>query len=675
MEVFKNKIFINTLFFGAIVIASILLLLALFENNNKIYIPLFGKMDDTIRINVQIKEENLENFEFYSGENQLRPQYLIEGNSYVFYEEDEPTNLLYFWAKDNKTLNSIDNIIISIGRNFYYYTNDDIKNFKHTKNGDYLLPNIKYSNSSKYINDKGKIHRFATYFLSIFYNTKYYILPLSLFLFAVLIYLLNKEKFNFNFNFFKNNAIWFILAIALIIRLSDNNMAFWGDELYTASVASGINRPWIAVFQDPGNPPFFFILAKIWMIIFGTCEWVCRLLPTFFSVGAVYLIYLFIKRNTGNINFALLAGFLLAINVFSMHYALDFRAYSLMGFLCVLSGYYLFEIINYRKTKDFIIYAVVAAIMANTHYFLIFTLIINFVLAFFMIDKKSKIKFLSANLFAVLLFLPHFLYIGLNKGLLDNSFNQFPNYELTTLLFTMATYLKNRAITTIVFVCATLMSFKKVREKLFNGDDKFYRIYAYIAFSSIMVVMLSYLFSNLVRPIVRAYYYMGVLPFLSALVAGAIVAPFRNKILKFLVSFYLLTGAIFCISGKGLFVNRLDNIVIRAEEAIKYQYFDSEKYRKKGKVIGLAVIDYPYEYIDFYKNYVNKNNTAIIGYRFGITSKETFLEKFESSGADVIYMMLHYAMAKGFTHEFSAKYNTSLVITDENVVLAKLIKK
>lgn len=672
----KNKVLVNILFFLFLILGCLSFVFLAYINTDKIFIPFCGKINSNIRVNVEIPKKNLKNFEFYSNSKILEPNFLILKNSYVYFEDALPSNVLYFHLKDKKILDSIEHIVISEGRNFYYYSNDDIKNFKHNEKAEYFFPSdIKYMKNSRYINDRGILHKLSVYYLSIFYNSNLYIISLFFFAISVLIYLSNKEKFNFNFNFLKNKAIWLILISAFLLRISFNSAPFWGDELYTVSVASGMNRPFVATLQDPGNPPLFFILAKIWILLFGSNESICRILPSIFSVLSIYLLYIFVKRNTNNEGFALLSAFILSLNVMSIRYANDFRAYSLMGVFCLLSAYYLFEIIKYKKTKDFIIYAIISCLMANTHYFQILFLFGNFLFGIIVLDNKSRVKFLFSNIFAAISFLPFFLTTALNKGLLDEEFNKDDMCDIDVMWHILSFYFKNTVATSIVFISAFLMGIKKIKEQIFKNDDNLFNLYSYFAYSILMLFVSSYLFSYCVKPIIRLYYYMGILPFACAMVAGLFFAPFKNKILRFLVYLYFLLFYIFAINGQNYFANTFGNEIIRLEELFKYQYYDGQKYINENKKVLIAVFDYPDEYTDFYNKYVDKNNVTILNYRFPYAKSKDLAKKIEELNVDVAYIMLHGYSYKISMKEFSKKFNSSLIITDEGVVNVKLTKR
>ena len=669
-SVLQNKVFINILFFIAIFVSAFSFLFTFFLHNNDFLIPLFGKVNASLKINVEFLNNPAENnFRFFADNYELKPKLLFKGNSYVFYQTEEDTLGLYFFADDSAYKN-LDNIVINLNNNFYYYSKKDIEKFTKTKTGQYILPFcIKYTKTSSFINDKGLLHKLCIYFLSIFYNSNFYIFPLSIFLFLVLIYQNNKEKINLGFNLFKNNAILWVLLIGLFLRLQDNSIPFWGDELYSATYAGGVNSPFIKTFQDPGNPPLFFILAKFWQTLFGSNEIICRLLTTAFSVLSIYLIWLFVKNNF-NKNAAILASFLFAINIYSIHSAQEFRAYSLGIFLSLTGAYFLFEIIKNKQNKDFIFYAIAAILMANTHYFQILILFANFIFAMFKLDNASKLKFFYVNLIAAVSFLPYFILTALNKGLLDSTFNDLPFYDIKMMGIMVNLIFSNKIIPILLTIIAILFLF----QKFISSNDKIKNIYIYSFWIVFSLFLFSYLFSLFVRPIIKSYYFVYAIPFISILISLGFFVPFKNKILKWIAVLILIYNGVFCFSGKGLYADKNDLLVIRAEEAYKYSFFDSIKFINKNKKTALLMFDNIKEYKDYYKDFYN-SKMQLIMFRFGYDSNESYEQKLVNSGAEVFYSMFHIARLNELIDYFSKKYSISAIITDKNVVLIRMIKK
>ncbi|MDO5438371.1 MAG: glycosyltransferase family 39 protein, partial [bacterium] len=300
------------------------------------------------------------------------------------------------------------------------------------------------------------------------------------------------------------------MLIVFVLRIAfDSGLDFWTDELYTATVAGNPNLPFISVFSDPGNPPLFFIFARYWQMIFSHNETLLRLLPCIFSILTAGAIYLFVK-SFSNKKFALLSSFLFGVNIYSIQASSDFRCYSLAALEAVLLSYYLFKIIKDGKNIDFIIYGILAALSFNTHYFQALFLLGCFIWGEILI-KKGKLKFLYSNLIAFLTFLPYFLMTGLNKALISDTFNRFQRPEITEIINDIFLLYSNKAVV-IVLLILFFVSVFKFGEKIF--DKQVRKIFLFSMYSVSFLYLSAYLFS-MVKPVIRDYYFIILVPFVS----------------------------------------------------------------------------------------------------------------------------------------------------------------
>jgi len=125
-----------------------------------------------------------------------------------------------------------------------------------------------------------------------------------------------------------------ILILALGLRLVNLGQSLWLDEASQATMSQKtISDIW---YQRSGDfhPPLFYILTHYWMQI-NKSEAFLRLLPVTFGVVSVGLIYLINKK------IGLLAAFFLAINPYHIYYSQEFRSYSMLAMLGILSMYFL----------------------------------------------------------------------------------------------------------------------------------------------------------------------------------------------------------------------------------------------------------------------------------------------------------------------------------------------
>ena len=673
---YKSKWFANLLFAIFAFLSFVSFAWNGFVYQNDLDIPLVGRKFADARLNFEMDEKLINKVHLMTGKIELDPYIMKTENSYITYETNKiPIYKLSLKIDDNnpeKIIKQINNITISLGKSFYYFKSDDILKFERNKKGEFLFPkNVKYYKNGKYITDKGFIKQISVAFLAIFYNMKYFVFPLICFFAAILIYINNKDKINLGFNIFKNYAIWWIILLGIFLRLADNDFAFWSDELYTATVAGNPALPFSSVLTDPGNPPLFFILARYWQMIFGQNEALLRLLPCIFSVLTIGAIYFFVKKYVSK-NSALLASFLFTISFYSIQSAQEFRTYSLAALFSVVSGILLFKIIEENKNKDIVLYGILAILMANCHYFQILVLMGNFIFACFKMKKEQIIKFFFANLSGAILFLPYFLTTSLNRALLDETFNgTIGKINLTGLFDVISKLFTNSITPIIIFVVTVLILIPKIKNLLFNEiDKKTLNFYFYSLYITSFVFISSFLISQL-RPIIKSFYFINVLPYAVILISIILFLPFKYAILRILfVIFFLVTY----FTG-GNFFEKNGLMLIRFGDIFQYAYYDSPQFREKGKKIGIALHDTK-KYALFYKKYL-KGDEEYIMYPFTpLTDRaEYFINYLNNSDADVIYIRLRFNTFPLFVQIYKPYADISMIRVDKDVLIARIVKK
>lgn len=660
-SVFQNKIFVNFIFYFCLVFSFFGFLFSFYANEEKINIPLFNGDNADIRLNIKTYGDT----DVFINGLKARKTPNFPYNPYDFYESDNvPVYNIAF-------SNTPEKIIISAGGNLYYFTEKEISAFKKDEKERYIIPDyVKYDKNSKYITDKGILKKIFTFIMSVFYNSKFYIVPLILLLLSGFIYFKNKDKVNIEFKTFKKGAIFWILGFALILRMSDLSSFYWTDELYSVYEAGNVNFPFLKTFSDPGNPPLFFILARIYMLLFGVEPNVTRMLSVIFSVVCIYAVYIFVKNNLNEDNknkIALIVSFLYSINIYSICIAQEFRCYSLCALFSVLSAYLLFEIIKYKKNKDIVLYTFLSILMANTHYFQILILISNFIIAMIFLDNKSRIKFFISNFIAFLSFLPYFFMTALNNALLNEEFNRLAVPDLSYMINVFSKFYTSKVIAFIVVLIFALILILKLRNKIFNEDKKIFNLYLYTVYSVLFLFVSSYLISQL-RPIIREYYYINVIPFIVISAALCIFLPFKNKILKAVFSFFFI---IYYFTGAS-YVEKDKIALINFESVFKYGYYDSPAFEKKGYKTGIMLHDTE-KYKRKYLSYLD-GDEEIIMYPF-LADVEMLLEKIMNAKSTLIYTRLEHKIFPVFVAYTEPYCDVSIIRTDKDVVIARIVKK
>jgi uncharacterized membrane protein len=204
------------------------------------------------------------------------------------------------------------------------------------------------------------------------------------------------------------------VAIAMIVigigfRLSVlDHKIYWHDEVYTSMRAAGFTRneidtelfqnrfftaPELQKFQqikpnsttadtlnsliteDPQHPPFYFVMARYWMQLFGSSITASRLLPALISLISLPLMYGLAMELFADSAAALLATALLALSPFDILFAQTARQYSLLTAIILGSSWLLLRAVRHSTAKRWAGYGLSVALGFYTHPFFALTLI------------------------------------------------------------------------------------------------------------------------------------------------------------------------------------------------------------------------------------------------------------------------------------------------------------
>ena len=161
------------------------------------------------------------------------------------------------------------------------------------------LSSYKLNASSEIINLYG-----STIFDSIWLGFFYYFLSppfLPLWLVCVLAWIALKpscSRQNQATKYQELITLGLILALALILRLYHyDSFSLWGDELYSVGVVGYPDGDFASVFKDPGNPPFYNFLLKLWLHCFGYTSGAARSLSVVIGSLGVVGIYLLLRDH------------------------------------------------------------------------------------------------------------------------------------------------------------------------------------------------------------------------------------------------------------------------------------------------------------------------------------------------------------------------------------------
>jgi hypothetical protein len=163
----------------------------------------------------------------------------------------------------------------------------------------------------------------------------------------------------------------------------------WFDEAFTWRL---IQFPFIEMLQRAArdnSPPLYYILLQGWAELFGTSATALRALSVLFGSLTVVGAYLFgaeafaIPTTVAESAYSscrgravgLLAAALVALSAFQIRYSWELRMYALAAALTVFSSWALLRALRSpARLRRWLLYGVLALLLAYTHYYGLFTL-------------------------------------------------------------------------------------------------------------------------------------------------------------------------------------------------------------------------------------------------------------------------------------------------------------
>ncbi len=213
-----------------------------------------------------------------------------------------------------------------------------------------------------------------------------------------------------------------ILIVGLVLRLLDiSKTSFWYDEAFTGDV---IKLSWKEMFSviaaDKVHPPLFYILIRLWSLLFGVTQFSLRSFSIFFGISTIVTAF-FVGKSLFNKNKFPITGIVLALIVaispFFVAYSIEARAYSLLALLALGLAYSTLKLLDSNKgrkrTKLLISTILLATILCGTHYLqvvyvvalVLASMIYKFVFTKSGINKKCLYLCLGFVLVSILFFL------------------------------------------------------------------------------------------------------------------------------------------------------------------------------------------------------------------------------------------------------------------------------
>lgn len=188
------------------------------------------------------------------------------------------------------------------------------------------------------------------------------------------------------------------LALRLY-RLCDRSI--WFDEAFSWRLIKYPLGEMLRRVTLDNNLPLYFVLLKGWIGCFGDSALAMRLLSVLLGAAAIVAMFAFVREACQwssnlrparysarrQLDAALLAAALVAVSALQIRWSWDVRAYSLGGLLALVASWSLLRALRSsdRSGRWWFTYAVSAVLFVYTHYFALFTLAVQGVLALYVL--------------------------------------------------------------------------------------------------------------------------------------------------------------------------------------------------------------------------------------------------------------------------------------------------
>jgi uncharacterized membrane protein len=195
----------------------------------------------------------------------------------------------------------------------------------------------------------------------------------------------------------RKNTIWYIILLALVLRILSLNQSFWLDEATSVLVARNYTIGAIIKEFSLGDfhPPLYYVLLKLWANVFGFGEIGLRSLSVVASLASIYLIYL-IGIKIKDRSLGITASLLLATSSLFIYYSQEARMYSLSTLFVVFSVYFYLKILKDKpRTLNKAIFSLSLVLIFLTDYLSIL-IIAAYIVFPFLDNLKLKNKRLKA---------------------------------------------------------------------------------------------------------------------------------------------------------------------------------------------------------------------------------------------------------------------------------------
>lgn len=193
----------------------------------------------------------------------------------------------------------------------------------------------------------------------------------------------------------KNHRYVFVIvaslcALAVMMAILLPRSSTWYDESYTATLVSHSPSDIIDLTRLDVHPPLYYLVLKIWAVLFGYQTVVLRVFSALCMLAAIIILVRFLYRHVSRRSAAYTAA-ALVISPYLLRYSVEMRMYAFGSLLGVLATtvFYRLAISRGRSSQLWYgVYALLAAALVYTQYF--FGLILVGHLVYLLIYQSEK---------------------------------------------------------------------------------------------------------------------------------------------------------------------------------------------------------------------------------------------------------------------------------------------
>ncbi len=222
-----------------------------------------------------------------------------------------------------------------------------------------------------------------------------------------------------------------ILLLALIVRvLGITSRPIWYDEAFAiffsekgpAAMLQGTLAPDLSGAAADIHPLAYYTMLWGWMKVFGESLVSVRMLSILFGILSVLVAYFLLRAMFNHPRLALLGALGVALSPFQVHYSQEIRMYALLTLALAGATFALWQGLNTRQRRWWMLFALCAALAEYTQNLAAFYLL-PLALTPLLMRRWDKVKMMAlAGAGALLLYLPWLLQLPSQLAKIQNAY-------------------------------------------------------------------------------------------------------------------------------------------------------------------------------------------------------------------------------------------------------------